>query len=144
TVVLDEPVAGRPIIDAWEPPPPPPPILRSLRVDATFEDIAGGRTLHLDSIDLYPHGMAVNYRLQPGQRNRMEMVQLLCDLEVQDDIGTDYDVPSGGYGGDDQQIHGDRDVRPTAPQGATLLVLIVYDVTEAFDRTERGRTTVAL
>src|SRR4029453_5339358 len=29
-IVLAEPVAGRPIVDAWRPPPPPPPVRKTI------------------------------------------------------------------------------------------------------------------
>jgi hypothetical protein len=68
----------------------------------------------------------------------------MWDLDVEDDLGTDYDVPSGAYSGEEEQIQGDRDVRPAAPSNARTLTLIVYDVTGATDHIERGRTAVSL
>lgn len=145
-LVLAERVVGRRIIDGWQPPPPPPPVLRTIPVTATFGPLAEDRQLHVDGIDVYDDSMSVRYRLQPGERDDDESVHLQWDLAVVDDLGTEYDVPSGAYGGDQEEIRGDRDVHPPAPAGARWLTLIVYDVHEGTgdDYVEVGRTTVGL
>jgi len=151
-LMLAEPVAGRPIVDAWKPPPPPPEVRQTILVNREFGPVAAGRQLWLDSIDIYDEFGCVNYRLRPGQR-RVERggehddevpLHHLWDLDVEDDLGTEYEVPSGGYGGDEEQTHGDRDFNPPPPTGAKALTLVVYDLREDQDFIEIGRCSVTL
>src|SRR5438874_3514918 len=67
-LVLEEEVAGRPIVDAWKPPPPPPEIRRRIQVGAEFGPVAAGRQVSIDSIDVYDDCGRVHYRLSPGMR----------------------------------------------------------------------------
>lgn len=113
---------------------------------ASFGPVANERRLTLDSIDFYDDLMAVNYRLRPGERDDDESVHVLWGLEVEDDVGTEYDVPSGAYGGDQDEIHGDLDVHPAPPPTAERLTLIVVD--DSGDDTDGpesvGYTTIEL
>jgi hypothetical protein len=61
--------------------------------------------------------------VRSARQPRLIAISVPRDLGVHDDVRTDYDVPSGAYGGDDEQIQGDRDVHPVARPTATLLTL---------------------
>jgi hypothetical protein len=63
----------------------------------------------------------------------------MWDLTVEDDLDTDYDVPSGAYGSGLEEIRGDRDVYPAPPLSAQRLTLLVFDVVADGEYHEIGR-----
>jgi hypothetical protein len=143
-IVLPEPLAGRRIVDAWEPMPLPPSAHCVITLMEEFEPVANGRRLYLDSLEMYDGSMVVKYRLRPGEQDPDEVIHMLWDLEVEDDVGTEYEVPSGGYGGHEEQITGDRDVFPSPPANARQLRVKVLDIVQGREWVERGQVTVAL
>ena len=146
TLVLPEPVAGRDLVDAWRPPPPPPVVRRTVVVGREFGPVARGRQLFLDTVDLYDERADLNYRLRPGERDgdddRAGWDVLDWSFAAEDDLGTEYETPGGAYGGDEDELHGSRDIFPAPPPGARTLTIVVYD-DMAFD-TPVGRVAIRL
>lgn len=111
-------------------------------VGARVEDVASGRSVLLERVELGDEWMRVFYRLEPGQRSSGE--HLMWSLAVEDDIGTKYYVLRGMYVAEEAEIRGDQDVEPPAPPGASSLTFVVYDIDADGEHRERGRVTVPL
>jgi len=142
-LTLPEPLAGRQIVDAWQPPSAPPAPRRVIGLDREFGPVAAGRRVHLDRLEVFDDSMVLHYRLRPGEQDDDD-VHLLWDLDVEDDLGTEYEVPSGAYGGNEREITGDREIVPVPPSTAHTLTITVIDVVRGTRRVQRGRHTITL
>ncbi len=121
-------------------------MLATLTLGARIDDVAEGRTLHLDALEVTASAMHVEYRLVPGRGpGDRDDLALAWDVEAEDDVGTEYDSSSGGFGDDDPAaIRGHRSITPAPPPLARRLVLVVSAYQRDGGWRERARVEVAL
>jgi hypothetical protein len=122
-------------------------LVRTIAIDRELGPIAGKRRIHLDSIELYERKAFVNYRLRPGidpDDDVRPFLGWLWEMEIEDDLGTEYYSNSGAYGGDATETEGSRDVQPAPPPEATEITLIVLDAPVKGRPKEVGRVTIPL
>jgi hypothetical protein len=125
---------------------------RSIPIDFDAGPIVGDHRVVLRALSWFPdlldessdtsEYLDLSYSFEPPlteEERRTDFPRNIWDLQVRDDIGTDYDSSTGGLG----IFGGDREIHPAPPLGAETLTLSIGTPFLAWDGTPSPREEVA-